>query len=46
MLAVSKAILFIFLFTSENESDNALTEVNRIVPIQLYPKPEMEFANE
>lgn len=46
MLVVSKAVLFIFLFISENESDDVLIEVNWIVPIQLYPKPEMEFANE
>lgn len=46
MLAVSKIVLFIFLSTSENEPDNALTEVGRIVPIQLQPKPAMGFANE
>lgn len=46
MLAVSQTVLFIFLFTSENESDDALTEVNRIIPIQLHPKPAMGFANE
>lgn len=37
--------MFIFLFTSENGSDDALTEVNRIIPIQLHPKPAMGFAN-
>ena len=45
MLAVSKIFVFIFLSTSENESDNVLTEVSRIVPIQLHPKPAMGFAN-
>lgn len=37
--------MFTFLFTSENGSDDALTEVNRIIPIQLHPKPAMGFAN-
>lgn len=45
MLAVSKIVLF-FSSQTQNESDNALTEVSRIVPIQLHPNPAMGFANE
>lgn len=45
MLAISKIVLFIFVSTSEDESDNALTEV-RIIRIQLYRKPAMGFSNE
>lgn len=41
----SLQFFFIFLSTSENESGNALTEVSRIVPIQLHPKPAIGFAN-